>query len=130
MGEVPTSCLPRASLWEAARVMTAAEIGSVVVIDRGALTGILTERDILRAVAVGANLNRNTVRNWMSVDPYTASQDTNVEEAVAWMMATGYRHLPVVDDDRKLIGIVSIKDVLWAVTDAAARQRASFRQNQ
>jgi CBS domain-containing protein len=44
----------------------------------------------------------------------------SVEDAADWMLATGYRHLPVVDDTGTVLGMVSIKDVLWAVTNPTA----------
>jgi CBS domain-containing protein len=52
----------------------------------------------------------------MTVAPDMVEIDTDVSDAVSWLNATGYRHLPVTDDG-KLVGIVSIKDLLWAISD-------------
>jgi CBS domain-containing protein len=107
---------PLATLREAATVMMSADIGSVAVEVDGALEGILTERDIMRAVVDDADLDRDPVSDWMTEYPDSFSPEMDVEEAANWMLATGYRHLPVVDG-QVVLGVISIKDVLWAVTE-------------
>lgn len=111
------SVVPRQTLGEAATIMVSLEAGSVAVMVDGALEGILTERDVLAAVAKGADCDDETVSDWMSPLPDTFAPDQSVNEAADWMLATGHRHLPVVDDDGDVLGVVSIKDVLWAVSD-------------
>ncbi|GIU92008.1 MAG: hypothetical protein KatS3mg011_0914 [Acidimicrobiia bacterium] len=105
---------PDLTLEEAARVMIDEHIGSIGVVDGGKLVGILTDRDLVRAAAAGADPTSAKVREWMTPDPDRLSPDADVEEAAEWLLATGYRHLPVVDGDR-LLGILSIKDLLWAL---------------
>jgi CBS domain-containing protein len=122
------SCWPSISLRESARAMKAAAVGSIAVMDGSALVGIFTERDLLYATAAGADPDQETVGAWMTADPDTVQPDLEVEEAADWMMATGNRHLPVTDEGGELMGIVSIKDVLWALTDPAARNRAGGRR--
>jgi CBS domain-containing protein len=107
---------PEATLRDAAEVMISNEVGSVAVEVDGALEGILTERDMLRAVADGADLDREPVSTWMTEYPDSFHPEMDVNEAAEWMLATGFRHLPVVDGG-KVLGVISIKDVLWAVTD-------------
>ena len=107
---------PDATLRQAAEVMMSTEVGSVAVEVDGALEGILTERDILRAVADDADLDRDLTSSWMTEYPDSFSPEMNVEEAAEWMLATGFRHLPVVDG-KEVLGVISIKDVLWALTD-------------
>lgn len=97
--------------------MVSLEAGSVAVMVDGALEGILTERDVLAAVAKGADCDDERVSDWMSPLPDTFGPEQSVNEAADWMLATGHRHLPVVDDDGDVLGVVSIKDVLWAVSD-------------
>jgi CBS domain-containing protein len=97
--------------------MKAEDVGSLAVLHEGELEGILTERDILRAVAEGADLDTEFASEWMTPNPDTISAEFDVEEAADWMLATGYRHLPITDEDGALIGIASIKDVLWALTN-------------
>ena len=109
---------PDATLRLAAETMMATEVGSVAVEVDGALEGILTERDLLRAVANDADLDRDVASNWMTEYPDSFGPEMEVEEAASWMLATGFRHLPVVDGDA-VLGVISIKDVLWAVTDDA-----------
>lgn len=123
------SCRPSISLREAARAMNAPGVGSIAVMEGGALVGIFTERDLLNAIAIGADPDQETVRDWMTADPDTVQPDLEVEEAADWMMATGHRHLPVTDESGHLIGIVSIKDVLWALTEPGAHNRASARKS-
>ena len=103
-----------ASLAEAAEAMIDAGTGSLAVIDGRSLVGILTERDLVRAVADGDDPEDEDVADWMSVEPDTFSPDVDVEEAAAWLLESGYRHLPVIEDD-ELLGVVSIRDLLWAI---------------
>lgn len=99
-----------------AAVMSEAGVGSLAVIEDNELAGIFTERDVLRAVAEGAGLDEDQIANWMTGYPDSFSPDMEVGDAADWMLAAGYRHLPVVENGA-LIGMASIKDVLWAVTD-------------
>jgi len=122
------SCPPSIVLREAARAMKASAVGSVAVMDGGKLVGIFTERDLLHALAVGADPDQETTGDWMTPDPDTVQPDLEVHEAADWMMATGHRHLPVTDEGGELVGIVSIKDVLWAMTEPAVRNRPTSRK--
>jgi CBS domain-containing protein len=119
LGELMTKELlevaPEDTLGQAAEAMVERGVGSAVVSDFGRLIGILTERDLLRAVAGRVHSSEARVREWMTQEPVTASVTTELEEAAKTMLDQGFRHLPVVDDDRA-IGIVSIRDVVdWTV---------------
>ena len=107
---------PEATLRKGAEMMVSTEGGSVAVEVDGALEGIFTERDLLRAVAEGADLDTEPISTWMTEYPDSFHPEMDVEEAAEWMLATGFRHLPVVDGG-DVVGVISIKDVLWAVTD-------------
>jgi CBS domain-containing protein len=110
---------PEDTIGEAAQKMVEARVSSVVVSDFGRLIGILTERDLTRAVAGRTHSSEARVREWMTADPVTVSQSTPVEEAAKTMLEQGFRHLPVVEDERP-VGIVSIRDVArWGVEEAA-----------
>jgi CBS domain-containing protein len=115
LGELMTrevlSVAPEDTLGQAAEAMAERGVGSAVVSDFGRLIGILTERDLLRAVAGRVHSSEARVREWMTVDPVTASTSTGLEEAARTMLEQGFRHLPVVEDDRP-VGIVSIRDVV------------------
>jgi len=108
---------PDATLHQAALLMMSNEVGSVAVEVDGAMEGILTERDILKAVAEDADPDQDRVRTWMTGYPDSFTPDMSVDEAAEWMLATGFRHLPVIDGD-EILGVISIKDVLWAITDS------------
>jgi len=111
----PETISTAATLHEAANAMVAADMGSMVVVVDGALIGIVTERDILAAVAAGVVMAEATVGNHMTAHPDVFSPDIEVEQVAEWLLETGYRHVPVVDDE--LIGILSIRDILAAVID-------------
>jgi Predicted signal-transduction protein containing cAMP-binding and CBS domains len=102
-----------ATLVEAASEMRREDVGSLVVFDEGRLSGIITERDLVRAVAEGANPTTLPVAGYMTDDPIVASPDDGVEEVVARMLTIGVRHLPVVENGR-VLGVVSVRDLLEA----------------
>lgn len=110
---------PEDTLGEAAERMAGDNVGSAAVLEHGRLIGILTERDILKAVAGRVHSSEARVREWMTPDPITAGEDTPAEEALETMMEHGFRHLPVLEGERT-IGIVSIRDVMRAGMQAEA----------
>ena len=110
---------PEDTLGEVAERMTAVNVGAVVVKDFGRLIGILTERDLLKAMAARVHTSEARVREWMTADPITARTDTDVEEAARVMIEHGFRHLPVLADDGRVAGVVSLRRVV-AATQAAA----------
>ena len=97
----------------AAAAMVAAKVGSALVMQGRFLAGILTERDVLRAAASGADLVTAPVSAWMTKDPESASLDTTVEDAAQLMLLHGFRHLPVVEG-RLVRGVVSLRDLFAA----------------
>ena len=114
---------PEDTLGEVAERMTELRVGAVVVKDFGKLVGILTERDLLGAMAARVHSSEARVREWMTVDPVTTSADTDVEEAATLMLDHGFRHLPVLDTDGSVIGVVSLRRVAGATRAAAAAPR-------
>lgn len=104
---------PDYAVAEAAAAMVAAGVGSAVVIQGSFLTGILTERDVLRAAASGENLFISKVSEWMTVDPKALPPDASAEEAAQIMLLNGFRHLPVVEG-RDICGVVSLRDLFAA----------------
>jgi CBS domain-containing protein len=101
---------PDTPVTAAAAIMVAANVGSAVVMQGQFLAGILTERDILRAAASGADLSASAVSDWMTPDPQSASPDTSVDSAAQIMLLNGFRHLPVVEG-RTVCGVVSLRDL-------------------
>jgi CBS domain-containing protein len=110
----PLGCAPDTPIVEVAEMMMSETVGSLAVMDGLRLLGIVTDRDIVEAVANGS-ITKLTAGDIMTAEPDTIDVDTEIDDATDWLNATGYRHLPVTEDD-KLVGIVSIKDLLWAVT--------------
>lgn len=121
VGGAAQLCGPTTTLAKAADVMVKEGVGSLGVKGAQGLAGIVTERDVLRAVAAGADLRHETVTDWMTPDPDTVDAEMSVDDAAIWMVAAGYRHLPVRRGN-ELIGIASIKDVLWAITERHLQQ--------
>ncbi len=105
------TCASTDSLAVAARTMAGAEIGSVVVTEHGKVVGILTERDLLRAVAASGHPEDEGVGLWMTARPDVLSPDERVDTAWASLTAHHYRHLPVVHGD-SLVGVVSLRDLM------------------
>jgi CBS domain-containing protein len=116
VGNGPHVCGPETTLLEAAVAMEGSDLGSLAVIEGRELVGLVTERDIRRSVAEGI-ASDTSVSSIMSGDPDTFDPDLDVWDAAAWITESGYRHLPVIDDDGSLLGVVSIRDLLKALVD-------------
>jgi citrate synthase len=111
MSHPPITCGANATLAEAAALMHAATVGSVVVTEDTKVAGILTERDLLRAAAGQGDPSVERVHLWMTAHPDVLGPDEEV--AAAWSSLSGhhYRHLPVVEGG-VLVGVVSIRDLI------------------
>jgi CBS domain-containing protein len=108
---------PEDTIGEAAQKMVDREVSSAAVSDYGRLIGILTERDLTRAVAGRTHSSEARVREWMTPDPVTLGPSASPKEAAEIMFQRGFRHIPVVDGERA-IGIVSIRDVArWSTEE-------------
>jgi CBS domain-containing protein len=101
---------PSDTIGEAAEKMIEHGVGAVVVSDFGSIIGILTERDILRAVAHRTHSAEARVRQWMTPDVVTVPSSMEGDEAAKMMLERNFRHLPVVDEGRS-VGIVSLRDL-------------------
>jgi len=107
-------------LAEVAGRMVERSVGAVLVLDGERLAGILTERDVLRAVACGID-DEAVVRDWMTTEPETIGPDETTEHAATLMMHGGFRHLPVTEGEA-VVGILSIRDLMaLALADSAPR---------
>jgi CBS domain-containing protein len=109
---------PDATLPAAAAEMSARRVGAVLVLEEGRLVGILTERDILRAVAE-SRVEGSTVADLMTRHPETIEPSESTDTAATLMIHGGFRHLPVMDAE-EVIGIVSIRDLMRITLDDAA----------
>jgi CBS domain-containing protein len=107
-------------LGEAAKRMVARGVGAVLVMEGENLQGILTERDLMRAVAGGYS-DEARVSDWMTRHPETVDADDATDHAASLMIHGGFRHLPVVQGDR-VVGIISIRDLMRvALSDSSPR---------
>ncbi len=104
-----------ATLGAAAKRMAERGVGAVVVLAGERLVGILTERDILKAVATGFEPD-SRVSDWMTRHPETIESDDTTDHAAALMIHGGFRHLPVVDGG-EIKGILSIRDLMRVALD-------------
>ena len=107
---------PSTSVAAAVTVMGIQGVGAVLVLEKGRLDGIFTERDLVRALSNDIGASSQPVVQWMTRNPVTVGPDASVEEALEIMLAGHFRHLPVMEGER-LIGVVSIRDLSRAKLD-------------
>jgi CBS domain-containing protein len=116
---------PDATIFEALKLMSEAGIGAVLVMEKGRLVGILSERDYARKVALEGRDSRTTkVSEIMTPNVLCVSPDSTNEECMALMAAKRIRHLPVVKDS-EVIGMLSIRDL---VADIIAEREYTIKQ--
>lgn len=124
--EVETSSAD-ATVNEVASVLADKKIGAVVILDGHAISGILSERDIVRAIARdGAGALEKNAGAYMTHKVVTCSVSETINDVMHKMTAGRFRHLPVVEDDR-LIGIVSIGDVVKRRIAQVEREASEMR---
>jgi CBS domain-containing protein len=112
MTEVPVTVGLQTSLHAAAQKMRDADIGDVLITDEGRLCGVLTDRDlVIRGLAEGMDPDQTTVHSVCSSDVTTIRPDEPVQAAVAVMRDQAVRRLPVVDEQRHVLGVVSLGDL-------------------
>jgi CBS domain-containing protein len=107
---------PETTLAEATTVMGEQRVGSALVMEATRLRGILTERDIVRAMSTAHDAPARPVIEWMTKEPTTTSPDTPVREALRMMVDGGFRHLPIVDGET-VVGVLSMRDIAKALAD-------------
>ena len=106
---------PEDTLGEVAqRMVEEKQGGAVIVKDFGRLIGILTERDMLRAIAGRVHTSDARVREWMTPDPITVAPETDLSAASQMMLDRGFRHLPIVEHEQ-VVGIVSLRRAVAAL---------------
>jgi CBS domain-containing protein len=102
---------PKDSLRDAAETMWRQQTGSLLVMDGDDLKGIITERDVMKAVARGADVDSTSVSEIMTSDLITIAPTASLQEAARHMASRWIRHLPVVDGGA-VVGIVSQRDLV------------------
>jgi CBS domain-containing protein len=117
--EGPATVTVLATVEDAVRVMMDKDVGAVAVVDeQGVVAGMFTERDVLAKFALsGRAANETPVREMMSPMVEMATSETTPAEAFKVMLERHYRHLPIVDEHGKVLGILSIRNILEARID-------------
>jgi CBS domain-containing protein len=111
-GTQVVSTHPDATVFEAAEKMNDMKIGAIIVMDEGRLVGVFSERDVLRRVVVqGRDPTATFVRDVMTTEVACCQMHTTLDEARTVMKNRRIRHLPVVDESERLLGMISIGDL-------------------
>jgi len=117
-GNILFTITPDIPITEAVSVMEEKDIGSLVVMEYGDLVGILTFREVIRAIHKNqGSLGAGTVRKYMDDHPLTVTPETEVNEVRRMMLEKHSRYLPVMDA-KTLLGVISFYDVARAVLEA------------
>jgi CBS domain-containing protein len=109
---------PDASVYSAIELMADKHVGALLVVDNGHLAGVISERDYARKVILEGRASKDTfVREIMTPSPITVSCETTVDEAMRTMTDNRIRHLPVVNSQGEIAGVLSIGDLVsWIVS--------------
>jgi CBS domain-containing protein len=120
---------PDAPIADAARLLAGNRIGALVVLEGdGSLSGMLSERDIVRGLAQsGDSCMTHKVRDLMTADVFVCHENDTLEQLMQTMTAKRIRHLPVIDDSGKVAGIVTIGDVVKSRLDETSMEVDSLR---
>ncbi|MEL9940789.1 MAG: CBS domain-containing protein [Ignisphaera sp.] len=106
----------KASIEDVAKIMSEKNIGSILIVDESnRVIGIFAERDLVKVVALGIDIN-TPIKNVMTTNVISAYPTDNIAAIAIKMLEKGIRHMPVVDEYNRLLGIISIRDVLRAYT--------------
>ncbi len=113
MSQPPITITKSSDIEGAARKMYDAGVGSVLVVDEeGKLSGIITRRDMIYLLATGIARRNPPVSRYMTESVITAREEESVAEALSRMKEAGVRHLAVVDDEGRPVGVVSMWDIM------------------
>ena len=129
MSQIGVTVGPSHTLREAARRMTAGNVGAAVVMDNeGQGPGIITERDLLRSSGAGQDVDTELVRDHLSSNLIYAQGDWPLERAAEVMTKRAIRHVIVLDDRSGVLGILSMRDIVrsWT-TDAETGEVSAAR---
>ena len=112
------SVVPTASVRAAIDAMNEGRVGCVLVVEGGRLVGVFTERDVLtRVAALGLNSDGTRVAEVMTPDPECLTLDDGIAYALNMMSVGGFRHIPLVDADRRPTGVVAMRNIVDYIVD-------------
>src|ERR1700752_4213492 len=117
-GQIVWSVSPEDCVYDAIEIMANKHVGALMVVSEGHLVGVVSERDYARKVILQGKSSKDTfIREIMTPSPITIGCDTSVDEAMRIMTESRIRHLPVVDSEGHVAGVLSIGDLVkWIVT--------------
>lgn len=115
MTQAAVTDAPDDTLAEAAAKMRAQQTGSLLIMSGNQLAGIVTERDVLKVVGDGQDPKSVSIRDVMTKDPVTVDPDSSIQDAAKIMFDKWFRHLPVTTADGRVVGIISLRDLLSLV---------------
>ena len=119
--KVLASVTPEQSVLRALEIMAEYDVGALLVIDGKRLAGVFSERDYARKVILQGKASRHTkVRDVMTGKVFYVTPESSIEECMALMTEKHIRHLPILDDQENVLGVVSIGDV---VKETISQQR-------
>jgi CBS domain-containing protein len=125
----PTLVEPGVTVMNAVEVMAQDRVGAVVVVEEGVLRGIFTERDLmLRVVQLKRSPETTLVREVMTSEVKTVTDTSSPDEAINVMLVEHLRHLPILGSDGKVLGLLSIRDLLEDKVDDLSREVSSLEQ--
>jgi CBS domain-containing protein len=129
-GGQPVTVSATATVADAIQAMTEHRVGSVMVPNAdGSPAGIFTERDVLRLCAEGrTDFAKMSIRPCMTCEMTTGKPGDTVSEVLIVMTAKRFRHMPVVNDEGKMIGVVSIGDLVKAKLEETAQEAQALRE--
>jgi CBS domain-containing protein len=116
---------PDATISKIAQIMKDKDVGAVPIVDKGAIVGMVTDRDItVRALADGGDLSKLTAKDIMTKDIACCAEGDTAQSASQIMQSKRIRRLPVLSKDKKIVGIVSLGDLTRAMPDEASGRLA------
>jgi len=125
----PATVPPSATALEAIQVMAEEGVGAVAVVENGELRGIFTERDVMLRLAVrGRRASEVPVNEVMTTPVETATDETPAQEALNFMLERHIRHLPLVNAEGKVLGMLSIRNLLEHMVEDLQHELHSLDQ--
>lgn len=118
-GHVVYSIQPNDTVFDALSVLVDKNVGALVVLtEEDQVLGIFSERDYARRVILKGRASKETlIRDIMTENPFTVTEDDSIQDCMVKMTDKHIRHLPVTDDQQRLVGMISIGDVVKYVID-------------
>jgi predicted transcriptional regulator len=118
-----------ASVYSAIELMAGKNVGGLLVIDDNRLVGIVSERDYTRKVVLMGRSSKNTfVREIMTPSPITIARETSIEEAMRIMRDKHIRHVPVLDSEGQVAGVLSMRDLLNSIVSSQSKSIEHMEQ--